>query len=111
MVMPLTSYFPRTQPTSPMLARPARLPPDQSALAGGEAVAGQQRREMQAAPPERTPAVAPETMDRTIALLRRLAGGEVGGAMAAEARQVLSLLGVRASQPAETGRVRLNIVA
>ncbi len=112
MAMPLSSYFPRTQPAVPMLARPARIPPDQPAgRGGGETVARQQRREMQTAPPDRAQAVAPETMDRTIALLRRLADGEVGGAMAAEARQVLSLLGAPAPQPADAGRVRLNIVA
>lgn len=110
---PLQSYSPRTQSILPMLTRLSRPPADQpAARAGAEAGAEQGRQEAQpAAPMERAGAVTADTMGRAINVLRRVAGGEgAGEAVAAEARQVLSLLGAPLSQ-SDARRARLNVVA
>lgn len=111
---PLPAYVPRLPQSVPMPAR-AMPAPFGSPVArdGAEAGTDQRRREAQPAIPDRGAGVSAETMGRVIGMLRRLAGGEAAGdGMAAEARQVLSLLGAPQPQGAEAARrARLDVMA
>lgn len=109
---PLTGYFSRVQQSLPPLTRALRLPSDHPPGQGGTG-AGVDHHRRDAGPvaaPLRPP--SGETMARVVVMLRRVAGGEAGSAdLAAEARQVLSLLGVRPQGTGELRGPRLNVVA
>ncbi len=107
---PLPAYAPRLPHAASMPARVVPAPfGSPAARDGAEAGTDQRRRDAQ--PP--VTGLDTEAMGRVIGMLRRVASGEaVGDGMAAEARQVLSLLGAPQPQGADAARrVRLDVVA
>lgn len=107
---PLPAYVPRLPQPVPMPVRAMPAPSGSPAARDG-AEAGTEQRRRDAQPP--VTGLGTEAMGRVIGMLRRVASGEaVGDGMAAEARQVLSLLGAPQPQGAEAARrVRLDVVA
>jgi hypothetical protein len=111
---PLSAHVPRLPHPVPMPARAMPAPfGSPAARDGAEAGPDQRRHAAQPAIPDRGPGVSAETMGRVIGMLRRLASAEdADKGMAAEARQVLSLLGAPQPQGAEAARrVRLDVMA